>query len=69
MACAAHPFSAVDKEEARPSSELPRGSEEGHRFKEELASEVNGYEIRTVMCKQELDGTLGKPRMKVFTQD
>jgi hypothetical protein len=36
----------VDKGEARPSSERPRGSEEGHRFKEELASEVNGYLVR-----------------------
>jgi hypothetical protein len=34
----------VDKGEARPSSERLRGSEEGHRFKEELVSEVNGYE-------------------------
>jgi hypothetical protein len=38
-----YPFSTVDQGEARPSSERPRGSEEGHRFKEELASEVNGY--------------------------
>jgi hypothetical protein len=38
-----YPFSAVDNREAPPSSEHPRGSEEGHRFKEELASEVNGY--------------------------
>jgi hypothetical protein len=39
-----YPFSTVDKGEARPSSERPTGSEEGHCFKEELASEVNGYE-------------------------
>jgi hypothetical protein len=38
-----YPFSTVDKGEARPSSERPRGSEEGHRFKGELVSEVNGY--------------------------
>ena len=36
----------MDKGKARPSSERPRGSEEGHRFKEELASEVNGYDLR-----------------------
>ena len=38
------PFSVVDNREVRPSSERPRGSEEGHRLKEELASEVKEYE-------------------------
>jgi len=39
------PFSVVDNREVRPSSERPRGSEEGHRLKEELASEVNRHGI------------------------
>ena len=33
----------MDNREVPPSSERPRGSEEGQRLKEELASEVNGY--------------------------
>ena len=48
LAKLAYPFSTLDKGEARPSSERPRGSEEGHHFKEELASEVNGYHLISV---------------------
>ena len=42
-----YPFSAVDKGEARPSSERSRGSKEGHCFKEELASEVSGCQQKS----------------------
>jgi hypothetical protein len=38
-----YPFTAVDKREAPPSSERPRGSEEGHLLKKELAHKVKGY--------------------------
>jgi 5-formyltetrahydrofolate cyclo-ligase len=39
-----YPFSAVDNREVPPSSERPRGSEEGQRPEEELAGEANGYQ-------------------------
>jgi len=37
----------MDNREAQTFSERPRGSEEGHRLKEELAIEVNGYDKLT----------------------
>jgi len=44
-----YPFSTVDKGTARPSSERPRGSAEGHRIKENLASNMNGYkELKSI---------------------
>jgi rfaE bifunctional protein nucleotidyltransferase chain/domain len=44
----AYPFGTVDNREAPPSSERPRGSEEGHRFAEKLAGEVNGYQLASL---------------------
>ena len=54
-------FRTVDKREARPSSEPLGRPEKGHRFEEELASEVNGYFIASLQSvllrKQQWDVT------------
>jgi ATP-dependent exoDNAse (exonuclease V) beta subunit len=55
-----YPFSAVDNREALPSSEHPTGSEEGHRFKRELVSEVNRYKQSTA------EESLYQPQLKAY---